>query len=799
MAISPTDDQALAVMSTSPSEAVEPTDDQATAVFSGNNNASEVAADVATDDKYAHNPDGSIELRSDGKPMMNITIHPADSHISNRPDDAPSIPKISASDFVGSFTDPDTGKPYSLDDIKDSPFYTDGMFDPQNALTDPSSLLGRIGKTGFGTLLAGAMDVPRAVEQIGAHIASAVGSNPATQKLADLTAQVANYDYTKNWKGEPWNYQTMQPQTPPSRGQEILRGVGSALVPIPGIGAVAGGATKLADAAIGGGANIFAKTVAAAGTGAVVGATASPLLSPSTKAPPGQITPFAGQKLQQAEEGAAGGALLAPAGQAVGATIAKGFNAIKGVMPAAYQELKAVADKYGIWDKFSVGNVTHNPGVVATEHALEKVPTSIGGLRGKESSATNAALGAVKQYNARQHDDIINANFKNVGEIEKAAADPTNRRNDAAKKILERMNKNDDLNQIIRNSAEGNKVRAALVSDKLYAAVEALGGEKQVKVGGAIGAVNEMLDHLRKTSGSSNDAAIKELTRIKADLQNPEKTTYMGLRRTVSDLEQSAKALGKNDPVTARAYTAASTAIDADLDKVGDSALKAAAVRADNNYKNNIAPLKALEIDKLKNDQQVYQKFITSSDTGQAQDLYNALDDKGRAAVRVGMVRDALNQAIEKSGGVDAKTGKYAPESGKFNPKDFNTALGNIQAARGVFFKGTDKFELDGLQKILFHLSPPATSKMTNPIIYGLFAGEGLMGHVSSSVLTKTAVVPSVLSWLFTSPAGKRILLASSDIGADSPAMAALVQKIPEQFSKVAASYQGNKVNRVKP
>lgn len=139
------------------------------------------------------------------------------------------------------------------------------------------------------------------------------------------------------------------------------------------------------------------------------------------------------------------------------------------------------------------------------------------------------------------------------------------------------------------------------------------------------------------------------------------------------------------------ALNAVRQAVRSDLNKFGGSTpeLQDAAKQADDYYKSTRVPFKQPDIAKAAttpDPDQIYDGFVQAGAGDKAQRYYNALDPKGRAAVRYQMATDASNAATD-------------PITGEFDPKKFYHALNDVSDAHGVFFKGGDAAEFTGLKK----------------------------------------------------------------------------------------------------
>lgn len=176
--------------------------------------------------------------------------------------------------------------------------------------------------------------------------------------------------------------------------------------------------------------------------------------------------------------------------------------------------------------------------------------------------------------------------------------------------------------------------------------------------------------------------------------------------------------------------------------------------------------------------------FVQAGQAGKAKYFYNGLDDNGRSAVRWGIVRDAYDKAT--SGG--SKT---------FSPGTFATEMAKKQEAVGVFFRGEDKWQIDGFTKLMRAIEDsgaagyaPKTGKAAIlPMIAGgqgssLLGALGALAHGDPGIATAaaaTAATPTLFGRLgknlLTTPAGKRLLLAASNFQPGTKAMNSLLMK----------------------
>lgn len=133
--------------------------------------------------------------------------------------------------------------------------------------------------------------------------------------------------------------------------------------------------------------------------------------------------------------------------------------------------------------------------------------------------------------------------------------------------------------------------------------------------------------------------------------------------------------------------------------------------------------------------------------------LFNALGPKGKSAVKAGILNDALEVSLSE------KTG--------FSPAKFAQSLEKRQNEIGVFFKGNDKAEIEGLMKVMRHAeragqyaeNPPTGNRLL-PWLLGGALGVGTL----AAPTTATVVGGSIygLTKLLTSKTSRDFLLAAS-------------------------------------
>lgn len=274
-------------------------------------------------------------------------------------------------------------------------------------------------------------------------------------------------------------------------------------------------------------------------------------------------------------------------------------------------------------------------------------------------------------------------------------------------------------------------------------------------------------------------------------LENVDYRTLRKKNEVLSDYIDQLDNGGKVDTNSRRILVKIAEAQKADMANyiagLKDPKITAAVERSDTFYKNKIVPQRARYFNALDNTEpgslpdKVYGSLIEAGNHGRdtAQAFYNNLEQKGRAAVRYSMVDEAVQKATDAKGNV--------------SPEVVSGYLHDIRQARAVFFKGQDKWEMDGFTNLMNHMQvgykPGSTMKV------GAGGAEAYLLHALGwTGGAATVGATHGLRWLLTSPKGKAFMLASSDLKPGSPAMSNLTQKIVAQM-KVEAGQVGQTKN----
>lgn len=238
--------------------------------------------------------------------------------------------------------------------------------------------------------------------------------------------------------------------------------------------------------------------------------------------------------------------------------------------------------------------------------------------------------------------------------------------------------------------------------------------------------------------------------------------------------------------------------------------------KADRFYKQQAVPLKATVLRGVlkpadgTDPTAAFQTFVRNASKGDAQFLYDRLDPAGRAAVRSGLIDDALGEAMKQrpGGALPGQTGDF------LSPAQFVNALEKRREALGVFFKGREAQEWAGIENILRHVpragqfleNPPTGARLADPMTLllsgagGLAASGGtaaMLGHPGVALAEAGAGAAglgaaAILRELTTTPGGRRVLLQASRMRPGSRALQALLERAAKSGVGTAALTAGS-------
>lgn len=483
------------------------------------------------------------------------------------------------------------------------------------------------------------------------------------------------------------------------------------------------------------------------------------------------------------------------------------------------QELSDLSKKYNVPTMAS--DISQSPLVKSTGEFLDTVPFL--GTKGFRSNQMQASKDAAEQVSDEYGDIMSDTPFGGKTGLNKIQAlaksnDPV--RSPQARKLLQEINNSgSDWNNIIQTSGNLKAFRAKLIADRKYDKVSEIADQIPggVPTKNILSAIDSMASN-EKDEVIPNEKVLNLLSKVKSGLTEtipgqPEKTitdpimgtrvipatpdrvqpremNYSQMRKFRSDLGHmiSDYYTGENAVVGSKGVgllQALKRQTEHSMNQFANNSenqnLRTAWRNADNFYRTRVIPYKDKGIAQALTSSEpdtIYSKFIQTGKRvdgkggDRAQKFYNALDEKGRSAVRYGMVSDAFQKA-------------YKPDTGAFSPAVFSGALDNIKSSTNVFFNTKDLAEIEGFKKLMRNVSRshlvnnmPETGAKALPYIIG-----GTALSVSNPfLLLKGAAGSYAVKKLFTTDLGKRILLASSKAPVQSKALDKEAEKFLSQI-----------------
>lgn len=438
-------------------------------------------------------------------------------------------------------------------------------------------------------------------------------------------------------------------------------------------------------------------------------------------------------------------------------------DSVKGLgvtIPENIQEIQRLAKEQNV--PLGVGDVT------PTGSAGDKAATLGKKLGITEKGEQQLALkGSAENILENQKREMIQENFAGKNGLSKIEqiAKAGGRRSEAANSLLEDIAASgEDWNTILKTSGNTKLLLNKLKADSLYDNVEKLAANfGDVEFSSAVRAIDKNIEELSKTP-KLNSNEIKILQDLKSDLTGASGFNFSQARAFRSDLNSKIADYmsGQNALVGKRGVKALQKvrgAIETDLNKFvqkGGEELRSTWKEADKYYKENLIPFRDRQLVKAlkaeSNPDEVFKMFIKSGGaegdfgTGRSLKFYKALDDKGRAAVRYGILKQAADAAFNENG---------------FSPAKFASQLEKLAASREVFFTGAANAEVKGIAKLMRHLSDAGSLK------------EPLTGYANYPLIATVAALTSgkglefaggwiALKGLLTTKAGRNALIKLS-------------------------------------
>jgi hypothetical protein len=482
------------------------------------------------------------------------------------------------------------------------------------------------------------------------------------------------------------------------------------------------------------------------------------------------------ERIKNTIGGGIGGAVGGVVGKKAGDLVVKGYNAVKNNMRSGTKEIIEQGEKHGV--STSVGDVGRNPIIQKAEVLNEQVPFfGTSSFRaGQQQEAKAAANKVVEKLQGKMSE----ANYKSLHKIQEAA---NNGDRNAARifKIVE--DAKDDSSKILQAAAEVRAWREGNLASKLYDEA----GDIAKAQGGMVqpsNTLSSLNSRIAQENGSlrPNKELLKELVDIQKRLNSSNVSKDFSnmrlLRSELGDLADSyANGVNPNLPA-AKFFGDLRSNVEKDISDYalnsGNNALKSAYKRADSYYKSIMltrdrATAKAMQSNKP---DEIFNQFVKVGKGDRAANFYQNLDPKGQAALRYEMANQALNKATNSSNDV-------------FSPAKFAREFERLQEPYQNIFKGSDKAEMDGFVKLMRHVERAGQYAENPPT--GNRLAFGAVTVASLPVATKIAAQAALTKTLFTTPTGRRILLAAKDLPPGSEGLENLL-KMAQKLSTTTGS-----------
>ncbi|NWK62803.1 hypothetical protein HYI12_09495 [Acinetobacter sp. SwsAc3] len=578
---------------------------------------------------------------------------------------------------------------------------------------------------------------------------AADGIRGGINKVFGTNLETDRYEkLTKSYKNTNDNHNTVRKAN--NQGADVVRMGANMLLtaPIAGLGGTLKSGVPLVSKA---GAEFLGKNAA---LGALVGATG--------------VHENNTERLKSMRNGAIGGAVGGAVGKKLGDGVAKVVNIKNNRMKEGVQEVAELAKKHGV--RTTAGDLSRNPIIQKTEVAMEQVPfVGTSGVRKAQHDQVKVAAEKVIDQLKTKLDDV---DFKSIDKIQAAASAG----NKNAIRIMGIVNgAGDDTGKILQAAAEVKNWRGQRVASQMYEQVGRLAGSGTVAPNKTVQAIDNVIAADSKVT--PNKELLGEINSIRKNLLDPNiNTNFKEMRAAQSRLGELVDEWGRQGKSTS-GLTQIRTAIDDDIldfaQSSGNTKLLSELKRANALYGQLQGGKDKAFASSLRSDKpdEIFNQFMKVGKGDKAANFYKNLDPKGQAALRYQMAQNALDKATNES-------------TGSFSPAKFALEFERMSAPYGNIFKGADKAQMDGFVKLMRHVER-AGQYMENPPTGNRLVGV-LMGGAAvmePTAMATTGGIAGSLKLLFTTEAGKRILLAAKGLPPNSPKMAKLLM----QAQKLAA------------
>lgn len=466
-----------------------------------------------------------------------------------------------------------------------------------------------------------------------------------------------------------------------------------------------------------------------------------------------------------------------------------------GAPTQAAQEVVNLGEQFGV--SVSTGDAGRGPLAKRIEVALEQVPVvgTAGFRQGQQASAKSAAVGVTE----RAREALANTPYRGVAELEQAAQ----RGNKNAQRILEMIaNAGDDIGRVVQASGSLREFRMSQEAARRYDVVERLAAPLgEVPVTQTLAAVDQAiaaeqasklphrptvsyLEGLRKnligvTPGIPSDPQVQPVARPKSP------NDYSALRQLRSDLGRAAEDFAaQGNRQSASTLSRLKGAVERDLSTFakdsGVGELVQAGRSADRFYRDQVIPFRDRQLAKAlasATPDEIVDTFVRRGQD-RAQNFFNALDQRGRAAVKLHLAENALQSGLDDT-------------TGHFSPLKYAAALEKTGEANGVFFRGEDRQEILGLTKLFRHIERagqygenPPTGQRLIPLLLTGGAGAAVATGSPGAVVAGFGAGAG-LRYLLTSQKGRTLLLSAANLRPGSTGFDNVASRFVRELTRI--------------
>lgn len=455
-------------------------------------------------------------------------------------------------------------------------------------------------------------------------------------------------------------------------------------------------------------------------------------------------------------------------------------NAVSGRLRPAAQEISDLGKEFDV--PLTLGDIAKKPILQKIEVLMESFP--VVGLAGPRTRQGEKAKAAAEKLVDNAKQDLAGESFRGISQIQKVAQGGGPRAKAARALLLDIQNAGDDWNRIIQVSGNLKAFRAKLAGDRKFRAVSDLAGDAPVPPGQTVAALDNAI-------AQADDAIIQSglgpfLQNIRNEIgQGARNFTQMQQFRSDLADEISNFYKGGNAVIGGKGVgvlQSVKEAVDADLETFAKSqggALSRRFQEANRFWQERVVPFKDAQLARALKDADpdtVYGKFISRQSKDKAQRFFNALDPKGKQAVRTRMLSEAFETSVN--------------EQGIFSPAKFAANLERLEKARGVVFQGVEERRLQGFVRLMRHaerggqfLENPPTGQRN---LLALIAGGGVV--FEPGTVAGIAALSAGLRGVMTKSPFKELFLTSTRMKVGSPGMQKIVDQLETLLARTSAT-----------